>query len=229
MGELKLIALFSGGIDSPVACALMARRFHILPIHFVTVPYTSRESLERTVKSLQRLASIYSFEEVILIPWSPFLDRVLEQDRYRKYTCLLCKRGMFKVAELICEEKNALGILTGEALAQKASQTLPNLVALSHGIRFPIFRPLLGMDKLDIERLSKKFGLWSSSHAGGCKAVPSFPVTATSPEELDRIFTGLGLNTEVEHLHKQRLVEKVGEISQEIDRMLVRYIRPEKV
>jgi thiamine biosynthesis protein ThiI len=216
MDKPKLIALFSGGIDSPVACALMARRFRILPVHFVTVPYAPRESLERTAESLERLSSICVVEKVILVPWSPFLDKVLGQEHYRKYTCLLCKRGMLKVAELICEEEEAFGILTGEALAQKASQTLANLVALSHGIRFPILRPLLGMDKSEIERLSKKFGIWSPSHAGGCRAVPSFPKTKANPNELEEIFLELQLDKEIKSLHKKRVETRPEEISQAI-------------
>lgn len=195
----KLIALFSGGIDSPVACVLMARKFRILPMHFVCGPYTGKESLERTVEALERIAPLCAPEKIIAIPWSPFLDKVV-QSRYRNYTCLLCKRGMFEAAERICQIEGAFGILTGEVLSQKASQTLPNLIALSHGIRFPVLRPLLGMDKLEIEKLSKKFGIWSPSHAGKCKAVPSFPKTVVSRQKLEKIFVELGLRGEVNRL-----------------------------
>jgi thiamine biosynthesis protein ThiI len=210
--EPELVALFSGGIDSPVACALMARRFRILPVHFFGGPYAGKGNLERTVEALERLAPLCAFQKIVAVPWFAFLDKLVRSD-YRGYTCLLCKRGMIKVAERICQAEGASGILTGEALGQKASQTLPNLLALSHGIRFPVLRPLLGMDKLEIERLSKKFGIWSPSHAGGCKAVPPLPRTAAEPETLERIFSGLGLAEERDRLYALRVeVKKPREV-----------------
>jgi thiamine biosynthesis protein ThiI len=75
---------------------------------------------------------------------------------------------MFRVAEVLCERENAFAIVTSESLGQKASQTLSNLIATSQGIKFPILRPLLGFDKLEIERLSKKLGIWQEVHAGCC-------------------------------------------------------------
>jgi thiamine biosynthesis protein ThiI len=84
---------------------------------------------------------------------------------------------MFRAAELLCEREGAAGIVTGESLGQKASQTLPNLGATSTGIKFPIIRPLMGLDKIEIERLSKKLGLWHEVHAGCCYATPKHPRT----------------------------------------------------
>ncbi len=199
----KLVSLFSGGIDSPVACALMARRFRILPVHFFGGAYAEKGSLERTVEALERLVPLCAFQKIVVVPWFPFLDRLVRSE-HRSYTCVLCKRGMFKVAERICQVEGAFGILTGEALGQKASQTLPNLLSLSQGIQYPVLRPLLGTDKLEIERLSKKFGIWSSSHAGGCKAVPSFPKTAADSKTLEKIFSELDLTGELSRLYALR-------------------------
>ncbi|MEM2289932.1 MAG: hypothetical protein QXK27_05060 [Candidatus Hadarchaeales archaeon] len=200
---MKLIALFSGGIDSPVACAMMSKRFEIVPLHFHTELYAGRESLERTVESLRRLGRVCRLNRGILIRWGSFLD-LLVKSEYRKFTCLLCKKGMLRAAEVMCELEGASGIVTGEALGQKASQTLPNLLAISHGLRYPVFRPLLGMDKTEIEALARKLGIWSPSHAGGCKAVPPSPKTRSDPVTLEKIFAELGLEERIRTLVDSR-------------------------
>jgi len=101
---------------------------------------------------------------------------------------------MFKVAELICEQEGATGIVTGESLGQKATQTLVNLGATSRGIHFPIIRPLLGLDKLEIERLSKHLGIWHEVHAGCCYATPKYPRTQADPKVLDGLLNELRID-----------------------------------
>lgn len=185
-----LICLFSGGIDSPVACALMGRKFDLILLHYDIGKYGGKtESVQEAVRRLRKVVTI---KEFLLVPWESYLERVVQSGE-PNFTCLLCKKGMLKGAEIICEKEEGVGILTGEAMGQKASQTLQNLIALSSGIKFPIFRPLLGMDKIEIIRLSKRFGIWSEAHAGDCIAVSPFPKTRATPEELSKKFEELGL------------------------------------
>lgn len=98
---------------------------------------------------------------------------------------------MLLAAELVCEQEEGSSIVTGESLGQKASQTLDNLAAISRGIGIPILRPLLGFDKLEIERLSKKLGLWQAHHAGGCSASPKRSRTRAKASEIDELLKQL--------------------------------------
>ncbi len=113
----------------------------------------------------------------------------------KKIKSLMEKAGLKpEVAEQICEREGATGIVTGESLGQKASQTLLNLGATTSGIRFPILRPLLGLDKMEIEQLSKDLGTWHEVHAGCCYATPKHPRTRTTPEVLDGIIENMGIS-----------------------------------
>lgn len=187
-----MVCLVSGGIDSPVACALAAREFEVLPLHFCLYPYTCEETFLVAMQVLKGLRSKAGFEKVIVYPWPRILRQILS-DRDKNYACLACRKGMFGVAELVCEREGASGIVTGESLGQKATQTLSNLAATSTGIKFPILRPLLGLDKLEIERLSKKLGIWHDVHAGCCYATPRYPRTRADSATVDAMLERLRL------------------------------------
>ncbi len=189
----RVVCLTSGGIDSPVAYILASKSFEVIPLHFHIYPYANKEMFEFTINALKSVRKISKFEKAIIYPWAEVLGAIIEKLGRREYTCLLCKKSMFKAAELVCEREGAGGIVTGESLGQKASQTLSNLVAISSGIKFPILRPLLGLDKLEIEKISKEFGLWQARHAGGCRALPRHPRTKATAIEIDEIFDQIKL------------------------------------
>ena len=186
--------MVSGGIDSPVACTLAAKRFEIVPLHFCAYPYTSREMFEFTMSALESVGKITKFEKAIVCPWAGVLNAIVERLDRKEYTCLLCRKSMLKAAEPVCEREGAGGIVTGESLGQKASQTLSNLAAISSGIKFPILRPLLGLDKLEIEKISKELGIWQARHAGGCSALPRYPRTKASASEVDGLLDQLDID-----------------------------------
>ncbi|MEW6222460.1 MAG: hypothetical protein AB1476_03995 [Candidatus Hadarchaeota archaeon] len=192
MNREKIVCLVSGGIDSPVACAMAARRFEVLPLHFCLYPYTCEENFLIAMRTLKELKEIIGFEKAITLPWSKILKTILG-DREKNYACLACRKSMFRAAELLCEREGASGIVTGESLGQKASQTLANLGATSAGIKFPIIRPLLGFDKIEIERLSKKLGLWHEVHAGCCYATPKHPRTRADSTIVDSMLERLNI------------------------------------
>ena len=186
--------MVSGGIDSPVACALAAKKFDVVPLHFCTYPYSSEEMFELTMNALKKLKKVIEFEKIILYPWAEVLNVIVKKLNRREYTCLICRKSMFKAAELVCKREEAGGIVTGESLGQKASQTLDNLVATSYAVKVPILRPLLGFDKMEIEKISKEFGIWQERHAGVCNALPNHPRTKATAEEVDELFNQLKLN-----------------------------------
>lgn len=187
------MCLVSGGIDSPVACALAAGRFEVLPLHFCLYPYTCEETFLVAMEVLKDLRKKAEFKKVIIYPWARVLDAILKNRERRSYACLACRKSMFKVAESICEREGAAGIVTGESLGQKATQTLTNLGVTSRGIKFPILRPLLGLDKEEIEEISKRIGIWHEVHAGCCFATPRYPRTRAELEVLDKFLEDLGI------------------------------------
>jgi len=212
MRREKLVCLVSGGIDSPVACALVARKFEILPLHFCLYPYTCEENFLVAMKILKDLRPKAKFKKAIVYPWPRILNIILSNREHREYTCLACRKSMFKAAEIVCRQEVATGIVTGESLGQKATQTLPNLRATTCGIKSPILRPLLGFDKIEIERLSKKLGIWHDVHAGCCYATPKHPRTRADSEMLDRLLDELriedAISREYENILEVRTFEE---------------------
>jgi thiamine biosynthesis protein ThiI len=103
-----------------------------------------------------------------------------------RYTCVLCKRGMYREAEKLAKEISAKFIVTGENLAQVASQTLQNLRVLDESVSMPVLRPLLTFDKEDTIRIARKIGTFdiSSKDAGHCAFVPDKPITMAKIEKV---------------------------------------------
>jgi len=159
----KGMLLLSGGIDSPVAGYLMAKRGLCLDaVYFHTPPYTSPESLDK-VRDLARL----------LAPWCsginlftvPFTDvQVLINRSVRPETTTLHSRAaMMKIAQSIARKRSDLCLITGEALSQVASQTLESLNYTNSSVELPVFRPLIGMDKEETILISRRIGTFETS------------------------------------------------------------------
>ncbi|KUO42954.1 MAG: hypothetical protein APU95_01125 [Hadesarchaea archaeon YNP_N21] len=187
-----VVCLVSGGIDSPVACVLASRMFKVVPLHFCIYPFTCEENFFIAMTGFKKLKERIGFEKVVVFPWGNILEKILEE-RKGGYSCLVCRKSMFRAAEMVCEREGASGIVTGESLGQKASQTLSNLGATTRGIKFPIIRPLLGLDKNEIEEISKGARIWQERHAGCCYATPKYPRTRAKAEIVDKIVEELGV------------------------------------
>ena len=181
----KLVCLLSGGIDSPVACWLVMKRgAPITPIYFDNYPFTDETTLKRAVKVAEKLAewAIGYSMKLYIVPHGPNLIEIREKCPER-LTCLLCKRMMYRVAEEIARKEKAEGIVTGESIGEQASQTLWNLKVLDEAAKqYPVYRPLIGFDKVETERIAKKIGTYEISiqKAKGCEAVPKRPATKAS-------------------------------------------------
>jgi tRNA uracil 4-sulfurtransferase len=180
--QARTVVLLSGGIDSPVACWLtMKRGSPPLPIYIDNTPYTDERTKQKaidTARKLQEWSTGY-LRKIYIIPNGENIKAIQEKTPAR-FTCLLCKRLMYRIAERIAETEKALGIVTGEAIGEQASQTMHNLYAIDEAATlFPIHRPLLGFDKLETEAISRKIGTFEISimKAKGCSAAPSMPAT----------------------------------------------------
>ncbi|MFH0860721.1 MAG: 7-cyano-7-deazaguanine synthase [Candidatus Altiarchaeota archaeon] len=176
---MKLAALISGGIDSPVAAYLMLAKGHdIVAIHFDNSAYTDSRTLNNfheLVRQLERKTSRTILK--LVIPFGASYSAFLRKNR--KFQCVLCKRMMLRLAERIAKDKGLEGILTGESLGQVASQTLSNLKAIEAAVSIPVVRPLIGFDKEDIIEVAKEIGTYEISIRPGlcCGLVPNKPAT----------------------------------------------------
>lgn len=169
---MKGVCLISGGIDSAVAAKLLMNKgVDVVFLHAV-VNEESEEKVKSIVNELINEPVIKFYEH------NSFLNRVVENCD-NKYTCVLCKREMYKQAEKLCEEVGASFIITGESIGQVASQTVENLNVLDQSVNIPIIRPLIGLSKNEIIKLAKEFNTYELSikHALPCPFVPDKPST----------------------------------------------------
>jgi thiamine biosynthesis protein ThiI len=186
----KLVGLFSGGIDSAVACWLVMKRGSpVIPVYFDNSPFTDETTTERALNVARVLFgwAIGFPRRVYVVQHGENLRQIMETNR--KYSCLLCKRMMYRVAERLAKKFGAEGIVTGEAIGEQASQTLTNLRVLNDAVvEYPVHRPLLGFDKPETEALARKIGTYkvSSKSAGACTAVPYSPSTKARLEEVHK-------------------------------------------
>ncbi len=176
----KLITLLSGGIDSPVASWMMMRRgCEIIALHFGA----DKKEIKKIVKQLEE----YSVHEIKLIvcPHEKLLEKI--HRKAGKYTCIICKRIMYKIAEETAKENNAKGIVTGENVGQVASQTLDNLTVLDDAVSQPVYRPLIGLDKEDIVDTAREIGTFDLAVNWKCKYAPKKPSTRADLKKIKEI------------------------------------------
>ncbi len=184
----KVISLISSGIDSPVATYLMMKRgCEVIALHFRNDPFTESKAeglFDRLVDQLQEYASGVPIKKYV-VPYGEYLSKC-QQDGPERMTCVLCKSGMYKVAELVAENEGSLAIVDGSSVGQVASQTLSNIAATRYGVKIPILSPLIGLDKLEIERIAEEIGTFEISKIddGGCSAVPRYPETNADIERV---------------------------------------------
>ncbi|MDD1671230.1 MAG: tRNA 4-thiouridine(8) synthase ThiI [Methanomicrobiales archaeon] len=200
--EGSLVALVSGGIDSPVAAWMMMKRgCRILPIFVALGSFLDDDARVRAGKVVEVLRSYQPDIRLRVIPDS-FLacaKKGLVRQGLEKFTCLICKRRMYRIAEAVAREEGAKGIVTGESLGQVASQTLDNLLVLNDAAGLPVYRPLIGLDKEEITRLAREIGTFGSSTAPvkGCQAVPKKPSTSAVLEKIQEIEGSLDCDREI--------------------------------
>ncbi|MDF0594054.1 tRNA 4-thiouridine(8) synthase ThiI [Methanotrichaceae archaeon M04Ac] len=190
--EGDLVALFSGGIDSPVAAWMMMKRgCKITPIYVDLEGFSGPLGLARAEAVVERLKA-YQPDLDLLVVNDGFLKKSSEMMReggVERYTCLICKRRMYRLAEAVARDIGAKGIVTGESLGQVASQTLDNLLVLDAAASLPVYRPLIGFDKVEVEKIAREIGTFDASilPSEGCGAVPRKPATKAKLEEVAKI------------------------------------------
>lgn len=159
----KSAILISGGIDSPVAAYMMAKRGLVLnAIHFASPPYTSPQSEEK-VHNLLRQVSKYSGNICLFtVGFTEIQEEIRDKCPEDLFT-LIMRRFMMRISQRIAEKEECKALITGESLGQVASQTLNALACTDAVVSMPVFRPLIGLDKDEIIKVSRKIDTFDIS------------------------------------------------------------------
>ncbi len=159
----KAMLLLSGGIDSPVAGYMIAKRgVKIDAVYFHAPPYTSERAKQKVV-DLARLVSKYTGPIYLhVINFTDIQLYIYEKCPHEELTIIM-RRYMMRIAEHIAKENDCLGLITGESIGQVASQTMASLVATNEVCELPVYRPLIGFDKQEIVEVSEKIGTYETS------------------------------------------------------------------
>ncbi|MBO3839498.1 MAG: tRNA uracil 4-sulfurtransferase ThiI [Thermoproteota archaeon] len=196
----RVLSLLSGGIDSPVASYLMMKRgCEVNYVHFHPFHDNSEAENSKIMEIIRKLLPYSGRTTVTFIPSYEF--QIATVNIPAKYDLVLFRRFMFKVAEKVAETEGAKALVTGESLAQVASQTLDNMVAVSIGLKMPVFRPLIGYDKEEIIALANKIGTYELSikpYKDCCSIIARHPETRAKPEVVKELEDKMNMDSIVE-------------------------------
>lgn len=155
--------LLSGGIDSPVAGYLMAKRgMRIYAVHFHSYPYTSLNAKEKVLELAGIISDYAGSIEVSVVPFTE-IQYAIHEHCPKEYMITIMRRFMMKVAEKLAVKKHCAAIITGESLGQVASQTAESINVTNSVVKLPVFRPLIGTDKEEIVKIAKNIGTFETS------------------------------------------------------------------
>ncbi|MDR0738902.1 MAG: tRNA 4-thiouridine(8) synthase ThiI [Oscillospiraceae bacterium] len=152
----KVTVLLSGGIDSPVAGYMMARRgVSLIAIHFASPPYTSYKAQNKVERLVKKLIEYAENIKLFVVKFTA-IQETIEKNCNIENTTIIGRRMMIKIAEKISNNENSKALITGESLGQVASQTMNSLICTNASTKMLVLRPLIGMDKNDIVNIAKK-------------------------------------------------------------------------
>ena len=159
----KAVVLISGGIDSPVAAYMMAKRgLKLTAVHFASPPYTSQRAEEKVVKLLQRVSRYSGAMRMYTVPFTKIQEK-LRDDCPEELFTIIMRRLMMQISERIARDNDCSALITGESIDQVASQTIGALNCTDEAAEMVVFRPLIGMDKQEIIDISYKIDTYETS------------------------------------------------------------------
>jgi thiamine biosynthesis protein ThiI len=185
----RLVALISGGIDSPVAAyRMMKRGCRLIFVHFHSAPYLDKTSQEKVRQLITLLTRHQFLSRLYLVPFGE-IQRQIVTAVNRPLRVVLYRRMMLRIAEAIARKEKAKALVTGESLGQVASQTLENISVIQQAATLPILRPLVGMDKQEIIDQARRIGTFDISSIPDqdcCQLfVPKHPATKARFDEVE--------------------------------------------
>ena len=200
----KAMLLLSGGIDSPVAGWMIAKRgVKIDAVYFHAPPYTSERAKQKVVDLAAKVAAYTGPIYLHVINFTDIQLYIYDKCPHDELTIIM-RRYMMRIAEHIAKETECLGLITGESIGQVASQTMHSLMATNEVCELPVYRPLIGFDKMEIVEISEKIDTYETSiqpFEDCCTIfVAKHPVTKP--------------NLKIIRKHEHNLVEKIDELVQ---------------
>ena len=196
------VSLLSGGIDSPVASWMMAKRGLALEmVHFFSYPYTSPEAKEKVLDLARLLTPWCGRLTVHVVPFTEIQEELRRSCPEALFT-LLMRRFMMRISEQVAKRVGAHGLVTGESLGQVASQTMEAMAVTGQVCTLPVFRPVIGMDKEEIIRIARKIGTFETSilpYEDCCTVfTPRHPKTRPTLEEIQEAEAALDIDALVQ-------------------------------
>ena len=203
----KAMLLLSGGIDSPVAGYMIAKRgVSIDAVYFHAPPYTSERAKQKVI-DLAKIVSAYAGPvKLHIVNFTDIQMKIYEVCPHDELTIIM-RRYMMRIAEYFADKEGALGLVTGESIGQVASQTMQSMLVTNEVCRLPVYRPLCAFDKLDIVEISEKIGAYETSilpYEDCCTIfVAKHPVTKPRPERIRK--SEALLEGQIEELYRTAL------------------------
>ena len=162
-GEERATLMLSGGIDSPVAGWMIAKRgVTVNAVHFYSFPYTSERAREKVLDLARILSESLCGIRVHVVPFTDIQMQIHEKC-HPDYTTIIMRRYMMRIANAIAHKERSQALITGESVGQVASQTMQAIACTDAVADIPVFRPLIGFDKVDIIEIAKKIGTFETS------------------------------------------------------------------
>lgn len=159
----RACVLISGGIDSPVAAYMMAKRgIELCAVHFVSPPYTSELAEMKVMELLKKVARYSGVITTYVVPFTKIQEAIRDLCP-EEYFTIIMRRVMMMISEKIAEKQNCNALITGESVGQVASQTMYALRCTDCAVNMPVFRPCIGMDKEEIIAVSRKIDTFETS------------------------------------------------------------------
>ena len=186
----RALALLSGGIDSPVACYMMAKRgLQVSAIHFVSPPYTSERARLKVETLCEKLTDYCGTMAFFCVPFTEIQEAIKEHCP-EEYFTIIMRRLMMEIAQKIAKQQFCEALITGESVGQVASQTLKAIACTDAVCKIPVFRPVIGMDKIEIINIARKIDTFDTStlpYEDCCTVfTPKHPKTQPSLEEIEK-------------------------------------------
>jgi thiamine biosynthesis protein ThiI len=194
--------LLSGGIDSPVAGWMMAKRgLELGAVHFFSYPYTSEEAKQKVLDLAEIVARWSGKLTVSVVPFTKIQTEIRDKCP-EDYFTIIMRRMMMRIAERVAEKQNCQGLITGESLGQVASQTIQAITVTNAVCEMPVLRPVIGMDKEEIVTISRHIGAFETSilpYEDCCTVfTPKHPQTKPRREEVEEMEKVLDIEALIE-------------------------------
>lgn len=195
----KGVVMLSGGIDSPVAAYMMAKRGMTLrAVHFHSFPYTSMQAKQK-VLDLAKLVKKYSLRMTVDVVSFTEIQTAIHEKCPEEYMITIMRRFMMRIAEKLARMNGCGAVITGESLGQVASQTLESITSTNSVANIPVFRPLIGFDKDEIIEIAERIGTFKTSilpYEDCCTFfLPKKPVTKPRLDAVLKVESALDVDT----------------------------------